>query len=141
MIQPDSGFTFKTRERLGGKIFINITHHPLIERPEQKEIVDFDVIFLFPPNHKNEEGIRIPMSMGEVREEFDKSNKPCKVIDVIINPEICSELQKQTGLELLRFFKELLVSYVAQKHKIELNPNGRFLELWLTYWQTSDYPN
>ena len=58
------------------------------------------------------------MSMGEVREEFDKSNKPCKVIDVIINPEICSELQKQTGLDLLRFFKELLVSYVAQKHKI-----------------------
>jgi hypothetical protein len=60
------------------------------------------------------------MSMGEVREEFDKSNKPCKVIDVIINPEICSELQKVDRLgNYFAFFKELLVSYVAQKHKIE----------------------
>lgn len=123
MIQPDPGFVFKTRETLGGKIFINIAHHPLIERPEQKELVDFDVNYS--PNIQNEEGIRIPISMGEVREEFDKNNKPCKVIDAIINPEICAELQKKTGIELLKFFKELLVSYVFQKHKIQLNPNGR----------------
>lgn len=63
MIAPDKGFVFKTKEKYGGKVFINITHHPIIDKPEEKEMVDLD----------NETGIRIPMSMGPVREGSDKS--------------------------------------------------------------------
>ena len=50
IIIPDKGFVFKTKDRQGGKVFINITHHPLIDKLEQKEIVDMDVcgyLFVF----------------------------------------------------------------------------------------------
>jgi PIH1 N-terminal domain len=40
LIQPDPGFVFKTKElRTGVKVFINITSHPILEKPEAKEIV------------------------------------------------------------------------------------------------------
>ena len=46
IIVPDTGFVYKTKEKLGGgKFFINVTHHPLIERPEQKELVDHNVSY------------------------------------------------------------------------------------------------
>lgn len=40
LIQPDPGFVFKTKElQTGVKFFINITSHPILEKPEAKEIV------------------------------------------------------------------------------------------------------
>ena len=51
----------------------------------------------------------------------DVENEPCKVLDCIINPEICAEMKKKTDKELLAFFGEILVTYVFQKHKIELS--------------------
>ena len=43
IIVPDRGFVFKTKEKYGGKVFLNITHHPIIDPPEQKEMVEMDV--------------------------------------------------------------------------------------------------
>ena len=38
--------------------------HPGVDHPEEKELVDLE----------NQAGLRIPMSMGRVREDSDKSN-------------------------------------------------------------------
>ena len=35
-----------------------------------------------------QQGIRIPMSVGLAKEDFDKGGEPCKIIDCIMNPEI-----------------------------------------------------
>lgn len=42
---------------------MNIVTHPVIDHPEEKLLVDFE----------NQPGLRIPMSMGKLREDSDKS--------------------------------------------------------------------
>ena len=60
------------------------------------------------------------MSVGNIREDSDNSkqlltleNDPCKVLDCIINPDICREMKKKSDNELLSFFADLLVAYVS----------------------------
>ena len=45
------------------KIFVNVLKHPGVDHPEEKLLVDLE----------NQAGLRIPMSMGRVREDSDKS--------------------------------------------------------------------
>ena len=60
--------------------------HEAVDHPEEKQLVDFD----------NQVGLRIPMSMGSMREDRDKSfifylfsdGNACKVVDVVMNPKI-----------------------------------------------------
>ena len=47
LVLPDPGFVFKTKEvKNGGKVFINMVHHPIIDKPESKEMVELDVGYL-----------------------------------------------------------------------------------------------
>ena len=34
------------------------------------------------------------MSVGREKEDFDKSNEPCKVIDCVLNPNVIKKLKK-----------------------------------------------
>lgn len=44
LIVPEHGLVFKTKEVVSGcKFFINIVHHPIIDKPEAKELVDMEV--------------------------------------------------------------------------------------------------
>jgi hypothetical protein len=43
-----------------------MVYHDLVDPPEEKALPDSE-----------EKGIRIPLSLGEVSEEFDKLGKPC----------------------------------------------------------------
>lgn len=44
LIKPEPGFVLKTKElRTHVKFFINMVHHPVIDKPEAKEMVDLDV--------------------------------------------------------------------------------------------------
>jgi hypothetical protein len=43
---------------------VNIVKHAGVDHPEEKVLVDLD----------NQSGLRIPMSMGQPREDSDKSN-------------------------------------------------------------------
>ena len=70
------------------------------------------------------------MSLGSLKEDFDKSNKfreektnlidksVCKVVDCILNPKIAATIQKNE--EALSFFYQLANNYIQQKYKIEL---------------------
>lgn len=65
IIKPEEGFVLKFLDkRTGEKIFVNVVKHEAVDHPEEKQLVDFD----------NQVGLRIPMSMGLVREDRDKSN-------------------------------------------------------------------
>ena len=43
MIEPSSGFVIKTFDKHHEKIFINMTKHPIIDEPEEKYLVDYEV--------------------------------------------------------------------------------------------------
>lgn len=46
------------------------------------------------------------------------------MLDCIVNPDVCREMQKKTELELLQFFSDILVAYVQQKHGVQLSTRG-----------------
>ena len=49
LIVPDPGFVFKTKEvKTGVKFFINMASHPIIDKPETKEMVEVDVALCQP---------------------------------------------------------------------------------------------
>ena len=61
LIQPKPGFVIKTKDKDGQKIFVNMTSHELVDPPEKKYMPDSD-----------QPAVRIPLSLGTVREDFDK---------------------------------------------------------------------
>lgn len=63
LVEPSPFFVLKYKEETGGKVFINLTGHSLIEEPEAKELIQ----------NNSETGIRVPMSVGPLREDFDQS--------------------------------------------------------------------
>mmetsp|Transcript_38424 Transcript_38424/g.99445 ORF Transcript_38424/g.99445 Transcript_38424/m.99445 type:complete len:448 (-) Transcript_38424:95-1438(-) len=110
-VRPEPGFVIKTRDVTSGmKIFINVVSNEHIERPHMKSLEEL----------QGEEGCRVPMSVGTPVEDFDKKSEPCVTYDIVANPEIVEESQKQPS------FRENLVSLclaaVSQKYKIELDP-------------------
>ncbi|KRW98808.1 hypothetical protein PPERSA_10579 [Pseudocohnilembus persalinus] len=108
-IQPDNGTVYKSREESGEKFFINLVSHPAIEPPEEKFLVDFD----------NEAGVRIPMSFGTVREDHDNKGDICKVVDVIVNPNVIDAVKKD--IQMNEFLKQMLANFVEQKYKIKIS--------------------
>ena len=53
-----------------------MTSHEIVDEIEKKDVPG-----------QEEQGIRIPLSLGSIREDFDKKGEPCQVYDVIWNPE------------------------------------------------------
>lgn len=43
-IEPDHGFVIKTYDNHREKIFINVVQHEIIDMPEEKMLVDYEVI-------------------------------------------------------------------------------------------------
>lgn len=44
LIVPEPGVVFKTKEiQSGTKVFINVVSHPVIDKPEAKELFEMDV--------------------------------------------------------------------------------------------------
>ena len=43
-IEPDFKFVFKTKEKTKEKVFLNVVSHPIIDEPEQKELIEYEVI-------------------------------------------------------------------------------------------------
>lgn len=39
------------------------------------------------------------MSVGSLKEDFDKNNQICKVIDVVLNPKIVEEMEKDSNFQ------------------------------------------
>lgn len=48
-----------------------------------------------PESKEGEVGVRIPLSLGDKAEDFDKAGNPCIVFDVIWNPEVTEHAKKE----------------------------------------------
>lgn len=69
MIEPTPGYVFKTHYNNHEKLFINICEHFIVDEPEEKEMLDLE---------EGQSGIRIPMSVGSLKEDHDK----CTLINI-----------------------------------------------------------
>jgi len=110
LVKPDPGFVVKTRDNNSGmKVFLNITSNENIEAPHMQSLVEMN----------NEEGVRVPLSVGTPVEDFDKKNEPCVTYDLVANPETVAECQKTPAFR--ESVVNLCIAAVGQKYKIELD--------------------
>lgn len=115
MIQPEKGFVIKTQAPKVGKVFINMCSHEIVDPFETKAVAKE----VAESHGSSERGLRIPLSMGERREEHDKKGEACMVIDVIWAPATIAECLKSA--QFRQVVVELAFNYVQQKYGIELD--------------------
>ena len=115
MVEPTPGFVVKTQCATVGKVFVNMCHHELVDGIEHKAVPAAEA----QKYNTSEAGIRIPLAMGERREEFDKKNEPAMVIDVIWAPTTIEQALKDGNFR--QSIVELAFNYVQQKYSIELD--------------------
>lgn len=109
-IIPEPGFCIKCSGSRGSKIFINICKHERIAEPIPLE-----------PDEQEDDAIKfkIPLSCGQARLDNDKAGKPCKVFDVIVNPNTIQRCADDS--EFRRFVAALCMTWIKQKSEPELN--------------------
>ena len=115
VIQPLAGFVVKTKDSDGGKVFVNMTYHDLVEGIEEKPIPAEEAAKV----DAHETGLRIPLSLGQIREDSDKKGDPVQVYDFIWNTKTVQAAQKDAGFR--QTMVELAFSYVAQKFQKHLD--------------------
>ena len=94
MIQPKPGFVVKTKDlKSGTKVFVNITHHEIVEGLQERRITPEEAAKL----DASEAGVRIPLSLGDVREDSDKNGNPVQVYDFIFNTDTVKTAQKEAA--------------------------------------------
>jgi hypothetical protein len=106
---------FKTTDRAGSKIFINVCSSPQVPKPPE-----------ITPEMLQEEAprVRIPLSMGEPREDSDKTGKPCTVYDAIMHPDPVD--RAKTEKDMKQFIVELCLQWIEQKHSLVLSRRVKF---------------
>lgn len=108
VIQPEAGFVVKTKDEGGHKVFLNMTSHELVDPMEEKDLPDQD-----------QPGFRIPLSLGSMREDFDKKGEPCRVVDIIWNPDSVKKCHKD--MLFRQAMVELAFGYMREKFQMVLS--------------------
>lgn len=94
---------------------MNMCSHDVVEPFETKAVPKEQA----EQHGTSERGLRIPLSMGERREEHDKKGEACMVIDVIWSPQTIAECLKSA--QFRQCVIELAFDYVNQKYGIQLD--------------------
>ncbi|KAF4661586.1 hypothetical protein FOZ61_003087 [Perkinsus olseni] len=111
-VRPDPGLVVKTRDtKTREKIFVNLTSSEYVEAPHVKSFLD---------NSEQQQGIRVPMSIGEKREDADRKGGRCVVIDVVFNPEVLKKaMEAADGGEYKKSICQLALSGVGRKYGMD----------------------
>jgi hypothetical protein len=114
-VRPAKGFALKTVDRAGGKVFINVCASPQIPKPPP---ITAEML------QEEQTRVRIPLSMGEAREDTDKEGKACTVYDAIMHTEVVE--RAKTEKEMKDFVVELCLQWVEQKFELALRRPAKF---------------
>ncbi|SBT49690.1 PIH1 domain-containing protein, putative (PIH1) [Plasmodium ovale wallikeri] len=110
-ISPQKGFVIKTYEKEGGKVYFNICSSNLIAEFHLKKIPDLN----------NEEGLRIPLSIGEEKIKEDKKGNKYKTYDIVLNRKVVAQTKKNEQLK--KIIAELVQVAIKNKYKTETCTN------------------
>ena len=114
-VRPAKGFAMKTADRAGGKVFINVCASPQVPKPPP---ITAEML------QEEQTRVRIPLSMGEPREDTDKEGKECTVYDAIMHTEVVE--RAKTEKEMKEFVVELCLQWVEQKFELALRRPVKF---------------
>lgn len=117
-VKPKPAFVAKLRQKTDNvaeeKIFLNFCTCEELPPPAQDIDEDRLAVIL---ESSDPGSYRIPISVGELHEEEDKSGKSCKVYDIILNDRFYSK--RVEGSELFRAFLILVaIDAVETKHDL-----------------------
>ncbi|CAG7689973.1 unnamed protein product [Allacma fusca] len=123
-IIPAAGLCVKTKDLKNGvKFFLNMCTSDDVAQPEFDYPDDKLAEILDDGNDEEVDEIRIPMSIGDLHKDKDRSGVECVACDVIINTDFFS--RKISKSEMYRTFL-IVVAFegVEEKHKLQLDKNG-----------------
>ena len=99
---PSPGFVVKGFDATGTKVFLNICYSTHVSSP-----------------HEDSSGrIRVPMSIGSVERELDRTGNACSVIDIIFNQE--AVVNAAVDPEFKHHVMTLILGGVKLKHELDL---------------------
>ena len=115
----------KTSDDAGRKVFINVCAHAKIQAPGSEwtggkipEHVEKALANLEDPEAVQQ--LRFPLSVGDARNELDKSGHPCTTYDAVFNDDVVAQAMAHRGLK--NFLTELTLQWIAQKYALNLDP-------------------
>uniref|UniRef100_A0A0A9WZ62 PIH1 domain-containing protein 1 n=1 Tax=Lygus hesperus TaxID=30085 RepID=A0A0A9WZ62_LYGHE len=103
-VRPSAGFCVKTRTLEGDKVFINICYTD--EIPSPREISDEELIQILESEEAS--NYTVPLSLGDLHIEADKSGNSCSVYDVAISTSFYNKILKN------QLFKTFLMTVVME---------------------------
>ncbi|CAG9472425.1 unnamed protein product [Plasmodium vivax] len=110
-ISPQKGFVIKAYEKDGGKVYFNILSSNLIAEFHFKKMPDLN----------DNEGLRIPLSIGEEKQREDKKGQKYKTYDIVLNSKVVSQSKK--NLQLKKVIAELVQVAIKNKYNTDTCAN------------------
>lgn len=105
----------------GTKVFINIAAHDAVAAIRRvkrlKEGASGD--------GEEEEGISIPVAVGDTKDDVDKHAAAVLVVDVIVHPAVLADVERDMTGAFRHFLSELATQYVERKHGMALSAQYR----------------
>uniref|UniRef100_A0A1B6L6K9 PIH1 domain-containing protein 1 n=1 Tax=Graphocephala atropunctata TaxID=36148 RepID=A0A1B6L6K9_9HEMI len=117
LVKPSQGFVVKTRTVDGEKIFLNICHTE--EVPAPQDVCDDKLLEIMQSDEPST--YRLPLSIGDLHEEPDKSGQPSSVYDIAINTTFFHKIE--TNMLFRSFLLQVALEGVADKYKKHIDYN------------------
>ncbi len=119
-VTPSPGFVAKTRSAThqGRKVFVNVCSSDHVDKPAHDERA---------ASNNDEFAVRVPMSLGPMREDLDKDGTVCAVYDAVFHSETVTHARDDA--EFRAFVLSLIAHQVKQKHGDELGADFTYPRL------------
>ncbi|KAF6207863.1 hypothetical protein GE061_016312 [Apolygus lucorum] len=113
-VRPNPGFCVKTRTLEGDKVFINICYTD--EIPSPRDISDEELIKILESDEAS--SYTVPLSLGDLHIEADKSDNTCSVYDVAISTSFYNKILKNQLFKT--FLMTVIMEGIESKYKLDL---------------------
>lgn len=121
-VKPEPGFCVKTRDREENKIFLNVCHSAALPAP--KDISEEELTHILSTDEVV--NLRVPLSLGDAREELDKSGNPCIAHDIVINSDFYKKVEASSLFK--NFVIQVAIQGLEDKCNKELNKDFTLLK-------------
>ena len=115
--QDDADLYIPRSFNIGHKVYINLCSHSAMP-PVRKAIADGD-------KSPDEAAVNVPLAVGPVKHDVDKSGEPCCVVDMVMHPDVASDCEKDRTGAFRHWLVQLASQYMDKKHGLDLSPQYR----------------
>ena len=124
----------KTADDTGRKVFINICSSEKVQPPEswedgvmpdsvKKSLENMEEL----ENSQDVQALRIPLSLSEQRNDFDKHGQECTVFDCVFADKVINEAANFRPMKV--FVIECAMGWIQHKCKLQLDPKFKLPKL------------